>query len=245
MNKRIIDTIEHGLGSFYTEDRNGICITYFNAHYDVDTQALISPISTWFTGEVADELDKLYYLEHSGEKPLSITYRRFLKIHDDDDNFDVKNHLFELIVSKFADKWNRLYDVLVSEHYSPLENYDMTQTETPDITKTHHHEENTDMSVENKDVESKNSLFGYNDANAEPTTKAESSGTTQTTGDVDDNYFDETDTETGTRSLTRHGNIGVTTSQQMLLSEVDLREKINFYEIVMNDMDSILSQLVY
>ena len=55
----------------------------------------------------------------------------------------------------------------------------------------------------------------------------------------------ETETEDGTRTLTRHGNIGVTTSQQMLQSEIDLRNNFNFINQIMNDVDSELCMLVY
>lgn len=55
-------------------------------------------------------------------------------------------------------------------------------------------------------------------------------------------YVEET--ETGTRELTRSGNIGVTTSQQMLESEIALWEW-NFYETVFNDVDSVLTIPVY
>ena len=247
MRKRIklIHTIEHGLKSFFNTDENGIFITYWNNHYDSGQQTTDTPL-TWLDEEISREIDRMYYLEHSGNKPISITYDRMIYIREVEDNtFDVKGKLMDMIVSKFYDKWNRLYEVLVQSHYSPLENYDMTQTETPDITKTKHHEENTDMSVSTSDQTTENSLYGYNNASPQPVNKADSSGTTTTTGDVTKNYYDDTDTETGTCGLTRHGNIGVTTSQQMLLSEVDLRDKINFYNIIMNDMDSILCQLVY
>lgn len=247
MRKRIklIDTIENGLISFWNEDGNGVMSIYWNAHFDVDEQTTDTPL-VWLDGTIAQEIDRMYYLEHSGSKPISITYDRFLYIQEHEQpNFAVKLELMNMIVSKFYDKWNRLYEVLVQSHYSPLENYDMSQTETPDITKTKHHEENTDVSVATSDQTSTNSLYGYNNSTPQPVNKADSSGTTTTTGDVKDNYYDDTDTETGTRSLTRHGNIGVTTSQQMLLSEVDLRDKMNFYNIIMDDMDSILCQLVY
>lgn len=46
------------------------------------------------------------------------------------------------------------------------------------------------------------------------------------------------------RELTRHGNIGVTTSQQMLLSEIEVR-KWNFYNSVFEDIDTILCLPIY
>lgn len=52
------------------------------------------------------------------------------------------------------------------------------------------------------------------------------------------------DTESGTRTLTRSGNIGVTTSQQMIQSEIELWQW-NFIESVFADVDSVLTIQVY
>lgn len=46
------------------------------------------------------------------------------------------------------------------------------------------------------------------------------------------------------RTLKRHGNIGVTTSQQMIESELELRKKF-FYEIVFRDIDQYLTLSIY
>lgn len=46
------------------------------------------------------------------------------------------------------------------------------------------------------------------------------------------------------RTLARSGNIGVTTSQQMLQSEIDLRKWL-YYQSVFNDIDSILTLSIY
>lgn len=57
---------------------------------------------------------------------------------------------------------------------------------------------------------------------------------------------DGTHTENGTqdRTLTRHGNIGVTTSQQMLNSEIELWQW-NFFSGVFKDIDKILTIKTY
>lgn len=47
-----------------------------------------------------------------------------------------------------------------------------------------------------------------------------------------------------TRELTRSGNIGVTTSQQMIQSEIELWQW-NFFETVFNDIDTVLTIQVY
>ena len=48
----------------------------------------------------------------------------------------------------------------------------------------------------------------------------------------------------GSHTLTRSGNIGVTTSQQMLQAELDLRV-YDFYESIFADVDKILCERVY
>ena len=55
----------------------------------------------------------------------------------------------------------------------------------------------------------------------------------------------DTDTHTGTEKLTRRGNIGVTTSQQMLESEIRLRALYNMVTIIYNDIDKVLTSPIY
>ena len=50
--------------------------------------------------------------------------------------------------------------------------------------------------------------------------------------------------EDNKRELTRSGNIGVTTSQQMLESELQLR-KYNFYEELYKDVNSVATLSIY
>ena len=50
----------------------------------------------------------------------------------------------------------------------------------------------------------------------------------------------ETGTETNIHRLTRSGNIGVTTSQQMLESELVLADKMNLFKIIEQDLASKL-----
>ena len=63
---------------------------------------------------------------------------------------------------------------------------------------------------------------------------------THTTGSSNNNVV--TFEKTGTRELERSGNIGVTTSQQMLESEIEVR-KHDIYMIIYNDIDTILTNM--
>lgn len=73
-----------------------------------------------------------YYMQRSGEKTISLTYERML--HLVKENADVtdtaENLIGKLIRGKFLEKWNRVYDVLISEQYNVLQNHDFTEQKT-------------------------------------------------------------------------------------------------------------------
>lgn len=123
-----------------------------------------------------------------------------------------------IVYRKFGDKWKRIYDAMMME-YNPINNYDMSEEEK----------------VNSKIVSSYGTdakTYGFNSPEAKPTDKTESSSTTE--GSADDNV----------RQLTRSGNIGVTTSAQLLEGELKVRQNI-FIEQVMKDIDSMLCLKLY
>ena len=234
---KLIDTIT--LDGFYSNP-DGIFSKWVSEHEE-DT----NPILPWLDSNYALELDIELYMSRSGDKFISPLYQRMLEsIGESIQGEETKEKLFDLIVNKFALSWNKIWDALTT-NYKPLENYDMEQTETPDITKERNTKSNTKITNTNEIETSQQNVFGFNSSDAVPSTSQEGSNTTTTEGNEDDNNTWEEETETGTRGLTRHGNIGVTTSQQMLLSEVDLRTKTIFTDIVLKDVDSMLCLMVY
>lgn len=182
---------------------------------------------TWLTTEFALQLDEDYYLSHSGGKFISNAYKRLIDAEEDNIITDALLEMAKMILQKFALSWDKIYSA-INTNYKPLENYDMEQTETPDI--THIKNVKTNMKVQND-------VYGFNSSNPVPSS--------QTTTDGASLNNEETNKETGTRGLTRHGNIGVTTSQQMLQSEIDLRSKFNFTNHLFDDVDTMLCLLVY
>ena len=201
----------------------------------------------WVTANNATDLDFLYIAHHSGEKYISTFVQHIIELSDNEElpaGEGLGSFMARIVIERFGDKWNRLYDALTTE-YNPLENYDMEQTETPDITKERNTKSNTKITNTNEIESAQNNTFGFNSSDAVPSTSSEGKTTTTTEGNEDDNTSWEEETETGTRGLTRHGNIGVTTSQQMLSAEVDVRTKHQFLELIFNDLDSILCLMVY
>lgn len=241
---KLIDTIED-LQTFireYSPDESpqGIFMLYEEWQHDMEEKPL-----PWLDENTAYSLDMEYYLHRSGDKEISIMYKRYLGIEDAPiTSIGIKDLLMKTIVKKFSLSWNKIWDALTT-NYRPLENYDMEQTETPDITKERNTKSNTKITNTNEIDSSQQNVFGFNSSDAVPSTSQEGKNTTTTEGNEDDNNTWEEETETGIRGLTRHGNIGVTTSQQMLLSEVDLRTKTIFTDIVLKDVDSMLCLMVY
>ena len=168
--------------------------------------------------------------------------------------------LGHLLYNRFADKWKKLWDAITAQ-YNPLENYDMTQERTPDIV----HEDVYDVTDErtadltdtengqiSKNVDSESGVYGFNSTGANPSdnnsgneTTNINNHTTATSGtDTNVKSGSITSSETGSEKLTRHGNIGVTSSQQLLESEFEVRKK-DFYKIIYNDIDSVLCLKCY
>ena len=149
---------------------------------------------------------------------------------DTEDSSVVLNVMAQLITTRFGSNLKSVYDVYFKELYKPLENYSMIEERTPDLTRE------TDSDVDTKSTTTTdNKDYGFNSSTAVPT--SESVSTTE--GEKAYNKAHAKTTEKGKDTLTRSGNIGVTTSQQMLQSELELR-KYDYWNFVFNCIDVIL-----
>ena len=222
IRKKIIETInvEH----LFDNTEMGI----FQTMYDIDSN-LNDPKFPWLTDDLSFLLDTEYYTVRSADKWISKQFERYIKYAEDSIiNVSPLVPLAHLIMNKFEDKWNKLYDAFINSTYKPLDNYNMEEKETPDLTRT----KNVKTEVKNE-----NGIFGFNSSTKVPQSESVTSG--------EKLKNEEEEKQSGTRTLNRSGNIGVTTSQQMLQSEIDLRSNFNFMNEIMNDVDSILCLLVY
>lgn len=157
-------------------------------------------------------------------------------------------------MSIWSDKWEleltRIYDALTAE-YNPIWNYDRNEdtneTDKPDnvVTRTHNNTDTTTnrydvVTEQNVDSTSENKISADNSGDYQPQDKNISNIGKTTVGNdgtiTDAHTGTITDTEKGTRSnVTRKshvwGNVGVTTSTQMVESETVIRAKRNLYDI--------------
>lgn len=182
-------------------------------------------------------LDIDYLYRWSGNKPISPLIKQLC---GNSETLPTNQYAIVagVVWANYGDKWTRIYDTLTAE-YAPLENYNMIEnyegSHTDDSTSrdTADPADNEIVSTTNADI------YGYNSSSPSPADKS----TTTTTQEIDKtNKYDNESTDG--HELTRHGNIGVTTSQQMAESEIALRQ-YNFFEGVYKDIDKILALPIY
>lgn len=193
------------------------------------------PAVPWSGDGIAPFLDAEYYGNISGDKLISPLLEKM--VEGDVMTYPEKTLVAVTILSLCNTNWNKEWATL-SAQYNPIENYSMTEEMTDDETvseygKVHTREDNL------KD-ESKTAVYGFNSTGPIDT----GAGETSRTGVVTDRDSGE-DTHTRNYTLTRSGNIGVTTSQQMLQSERDLWKWNFFRDVVFPDLDRILTLQIY
>ena len=178
--------------------------------------------------------------------------------------------ILSYLFAKYYYKWQKLLDNVYAQTYNPLENYDRQE----DTSLTYEGSENVIRNVDSdrkikgttadtrNDTSSANSssqknVFAFDSAEASPSDS--DSGTTTATGtgssnSTVDNSDTEKRTETEGHSFTNrknvtashiHGNIGVTTSVQMLTAEQEFRIKNDFFNTVYEDIVNTLLKPIY
>lgn len=204
-------------------------------------------------------LDVEYFGNHSGDKEPSALLDKLLALAGSDViTPEILDNVVDILRMRYGVTWGKLYAVLSTE-YNPIENYAMTEEETPNITRietpnidrTRKTTQKADVTITSGSTNA-GDVYGFNSVEPVPQAEANATATQRTQGDAENNVTQETETEigtrrhteTGNRKLTRSGNIGVTTSQQMLESEISLW-KWNFFQTVFRDTDTILSCPVY
>lgn len=190
------------------------------------------PSNELFTNEELQEKATEYYF-HSGDKRLSKLARYWLTNAVDLTAFIAI--VIKAFKSRFGESLTRTQDVYLKEVYNPLENYSMEEIRKPtlkDVTDVE-----SDFKTHN---ETSAKVYGFNTETAVPASES----TSDTYGTKVDNKQKTTVNHSGREETTRSGNIGVTTSQAMAQSEIELR-KFDFWEEVYRDLDRILCQQVY
>lgn len=184
--------------------------------------------------------------------------------------YNNKYDYLKILLTRHQYKWQKLIDNVYAQTYNPIENYDRQE----DTSLSYEGSENVTRNVDSdrkikgttadtrNDTSTANSssqknVFAFDSAEASPSDS--DSGTTTATGtgssnSTVDNSDVEKRTETEGHSFTNrknvtasriHGNVGVTTNQQMMTSELEFRLKNDFFNTVYEDIANTLLKPIY
>lgn len=223
-------------------------------------------------GELNQAFITLGYYSQSANKRISPMIFDFCnsgvnEIHITPLNTGQRTRIAGCVYNIFNRKWSKLWAIYDVE-YNPISNYDMEETETENISESHAGTntgtvttvtdgelKQTGTVANSGSSSSDNGIYGFNSSSAVGDTD-NSSTVSNTRTDNITNTDDTTETETrnladsrneirsDSRTLTRSGNIGVTTSQQMIQSEIELWQW-NFFKTVFADIDSVCCLDIY
>lgn len=147
--------------------------------------------------------------------------------------------LAKMILDLYGLKWEKIGELL-KEEYNPIENY--RRTEVYNLNDTRGKTGENVVSSNSKDKDTSNEdVYAFNSSTSSPSDK----NYTESIGESDTTYnFGEKESFTKEGQTESYGNIGVTTTQQMMEEEIRIREYL-FIEKVMEDIDKIITLSVY
>lgn len=177
-----------------------------------------NPFSDFINASNSKELDDLYYFERSGDKDISLAFDRYIELEDNNIISSALDYITANIVTKFERKWLKDYQLLVTTTYNPINNYDMVEETTRNI------------KIDNTNYDN---VFAFNTSSTDGVPSGKSGTTTE--GLAEDNV----------ESHTRSGNIGVMTTQALMNEELSLRNKHNFIDHIMADVDTVMCSAIY
>lgn len=182
----------------------------------------------------------------------------------------LKNSIDTFFKSR-QDNYKRMLDALTAE-YSPIENYDRKEDRQLDITKDSDIARNggedykdvnsstidsSDNITSSKNGANENTQSAFNATTYQPlskTTNDETGTSDSTTKSTTNGTFEHSanfiNKEVGNEKqghkeiLHAHGNIGVTTNQEMIRQEIELR-KLNVYEMIALEFEDAITIPVY
>ena len=211
--------------------------TIFGILADSDTYPMVS---SFINSDNYRDLDIEYYVGYSADKYIAPLTEKLLNHYDSVD--DANDDIAKMIYRRFATKWKKIYDALMTQ-YNPLENYSMLEERTPELTTEETENVNTEVTT-NRETNASSKYKGFNASDPVTITTTDGSEDVTTSGASRDNETHKVTENTGKETLTRSGNIGVTSSQMMLEQEFKVRQ-YDFYKMIYNDIDSILCLSIY
>lgn len=148
--------------------------------------------------------------------------------------------------------WVRMKDALNAE-YSPIENYDRTEEHTEEYQRELAENSNSSINdtttIENSENSTNtNKIAAYNEEEpktAELNTDENSYNGTNKTERTQNDSINYTGGDNRRSSMRAHGNIGVTTNQEMIVAEMQMRYKYDIVKVIVNEFIDKFCLTVY
>lgn len=212
----------------------------------------------------AESIDIEYFGNHSGEKMTSPVVDKLLNAHVDDERDIVIDTICTMIYENCVTRWNKLWATYTAD-YNPIENYNMTETKNGTLSDVYNNTTNrttTGGSTSNQTADDNHTTQGvgnsqyyaFNSDDPAPDRSNDNTSTaysaqqaqSNTTTNANDNTTQNGDAnKTENYTLKRSGNIGVTTTQQMLEAERKLWADDYLKRVVFPDVDRFLTINIY
>lgn len=222
----------------------------------------------WGDGtDIAHILDMEYMGNMSGDKLLSPLFEKLIDRHLPHQIMSVRYAVSDVVLQMYLTKWKNLWDTLHFE-YDPIENYSMLEQMTQDERKRYYGKSSTrtdNLTSRNAGTSRQdpnltetenNNVFGFNStgADGEPSEKRTRTQSGNTINTVDASVINTgtqtladggSDREEHSYTLTRTGNIGTVTAQDMIEQERKIQMWDYFYTVVFPDIDRVLTIQIY
>lgn len=203
----------------------------------------------WETYADSEYLDLDYFGNHSGCKFVAPVVANMVDSETGELTDSDREVLAKIIWLKFQYSWTHLWETNVVS-YNPIHNYNMTDTRTlvrGDQETQNDVRDSVDSTEHGRTTESMDFVYGMN--NVDQGGKPSDRSTSQEGGETVVTTQDSTNRNSVSgrqeeETIQRSGNIGVTTTQQMLSSERELW-MWNFFGQVYKDIDTVLALSVY
>lgn len=139
--------------------------------------------------------------------------------------------LCNIFSARYYEKWTKLYDTLVN-NFNPFSPYKMTISDT-----TKDNLKSNESAHYNDNSSNDNSVYGFNASDPTPTSKDSGTGSGNSTNE-------KTRTSDISRAITREGNIGNVTMQQLTQQQREMLQW-QFWDVIFTDTDKLLTRPSY
>lgn len=200
-------------------------------------------------GIVAADADDYYFNFFSPSKLINERMQRILeKVYNFDWDADHSGDISQTIITQWSNLFKALYGnkyarflEMIDVDYNPIENYDRYESLLKEYSNSGTSSEDATRGNTGT-VSTVDQIEGFNSASFQDSDKVTRTDNLTESNDIDREHADN-GTEENTNHI--HGNIGVTTAEQMLTGYTDFWSRFNLLEYMCRDFDTIITTTTF